>query len=90
MAKKGKLLTALDAHKRRNYELERQKSLQKKAQKRKNAKLAANSLDEVEDNGEANSSAAQLEEDSEGWESEGSEDVRTCCGGRGVAGEGVI
>ena len=79
MAKKSKLLAALDAHKGRNYELERQKSLQKKAEKRKKAKAEAKSLEVevlVEDNVSGNGSAAQ---DSEGWESEGSGDVRTEC-----------
>ena len=35
---KSKLLTALDSQKGRNYELEKQKSLQKKAAKRKKSK----------------------------------------------------
>ncbi|ODH53144.1 hypothetical protein GX48_00680 [Paracoccidioides brasiliensis] len=39
MAKKSKLLLALDAHKGRNYELERQKKLQKAAEKRKRTKV---------------------------------------------------
>ena len=39
MAKKSKLLLALDAHKGRNYELERQKKLQKAAAKEKKAKF---------------------------------------------------
>ncbi|MCJ1247750.1 rRNA-processing protein and EBNA1-binding protein ebp2 [Trapelia coarctata] len=78
MVKKSKLLAALDAHKGRNYEQERQKSLQKKAEKRKKAKTATKSFEDedlVEDNAEGNSSAAQLEEDSEGWESEDVEGV---------------
>ncbi|OJD15962.1 hypothetical protein AJ78_03831 [Emergomyces pasteurianus Ep9510] len=37
MVKKSKLLLALDAHKGRNYELERQKKLQKAAEKKKRA-----------------------------------------------------
>ena len=35
MARKSKLLSALDAHKGRNFELERQKKLQKAAEKKK-------------------------------------------------------
>ncbi len=42
MAKKGsKLLSALDNHKGRNYQLEHQKKLQKQAEKRKRAKREA-------------------------------------------------
>lgn len=37
MAKRSKLLYALDAHKGRNYDLERQKKLQKAAEKAKKA-----------------------------------------------------
>jgi len=93
MAKKSKLLAALDAHKGRNYELERQKGLQKKAEKRKNANVAAKSLeDEVlaEDNVQGNGSGPWLEEDNEGWEGEESEDVRTCCGGGEITGKRVV
>lgn len=38
MAKKSKLLSALDAHKNRDYGLERQKKMQKAAEKKKRAK----------------------------------------------------
>jgi rRNA-processing protein EBP2 len=92
MAKKSKLLAALDAHKGRNYELERQKGLQKKAEKRKNAQVAATSLEDealFKDNVQGNGSGSQLEEDNEGWESEESEDVRTCSGGGEIAGERI-
>ncbi|PGH02280.1 rRNA-processing protein EBP2 [Blastomyces parvus] len=51
MVKKSKLLSALDAHKGRNYELERQKKLQKAAEKRKRAAGGA-SKDAVNDNEE--------------------------------------
>lgn len=40
MAKKSKLLSALDAHKGRDFEKERQKKLQKAAEKRKRSKAA--------------------------------------------------
>ena len=82
MVKKSKLLAALDAHKGRNYELERQKALQKKAEKRKKAKVAAQSLDDEElDDGDAqgNGSGPRVEEGSEGSESDESDDVRTRC-----------
>lgn len=47
MVKKSKLLLALDAHKGRDYEKERQKKLAKAAEKRKAAKKAK-SQDEKE------------------------------------------
>ncbi|KAM5444362.1 rRNA-processing protein EBP2 [Microsporum ferrugineum] len=50
MAKKSKLLSALDAHKGRNFELERQKKLQKEASKRKNDKQLKNAEEEGEEN----------------------------------------
>ncbi|EGE83678.1 rRNA processing protein [Blastomyces dermatitidis ATCC 18188] len=49
MVKKSKLLSALDAHKGRNYELERQKKLQKAAERRKRAP-AGDSKDTLNDN----------------------------------------
>ncbi|KAG5300835.1 rRNA processing protein [Histoplasma ohiense] len=48
MAKKSKLLLALDAHKGRDYQLERQKKLQKAAEKKKRA-AAGDSNDTRED-----------------------------------------
>ncbi|PGH19432.1 hypothetical protein AJ80_03932 [Polytolypa hystricis UAMH7299] len=48
MPKKSKLLNALDAHKDRNYELERQKKMQKSAAKRKKARTT----EAVTENGE--------------------------------------
>ncbi|EEQ90049.2 rRNA processing protein [Blastomyces dermatitidis ER-3] len=51
MVKKSKLLSALDAHKGRNYELERQKKLQKAAERRKRAP-AGDSKDTLNDNEE--------------------------------------
>lgn len=51
MAKKSKLLSALDAHKNRDYGLERQKKMQKSAEKKKRAKNAGDEDegDEVEE-----------------------------------------
>ncbi|KLJ09534.1 hypothetical protein EMPG_15060 [Blastomyces silverae] len=51
MVKKSKLLSALDAHKGRDYELERQKKLQKAAERRKRA-AAGDSKDTLNDNEE--------------------------------------
>ncbi|KAK2855720.1 hypothetical protein FQN49_004907 [Arthroderma sp. PD_2] len=59
MAKKSKLLTALDAHKGRNYDLEHQKKLQKAASKRKQLKKADGEGDE-EDAEELKEDATQL------------------------------
>ncbi|MCJ1403730.1 rRNA-processing protein and EBNA1-binding protein ebp2 [Xylographa trunciseda] len=76
MARKSKLLAALDAHKGRDYKLERQKTLQKNAEKRKRTKEAAqdvtdDAIPEVEADGD--DVEAQLDEESEGWESDESE-----------------
>ena len=76
MAKKSKLLAALDAHKGRDYKLEKQKKLQKQAAKKKVSNSQLQSLDG--DNGQVggapiNGSRLGLEEDSEGWESDKSE-----------------
>ncbi|KAF3896577.1 Eukaryotic rRNA processing [Trichophyton interdigitale] len=48
MAKKSKLLSALDAHKGRNFELEHQKKLQKAANKRKEKQLKKTGEEEEE------------------------------------------
>ncbi|OAL69052.1 rRNA processing protein [Trichophyton violaceum] len=48
MAKKSKLLSALDAHKGRNFELEHQKKLQKAANKRKEKQLKKTEDEEEE------------------------------------------
>lgn len=75
MVKKSKLLTALDAHKGRDYEAERQKKLQKQAAKRKADKsvtledaLGRSIIAENGPNG-----IPELSEESEGWESDESE-----------------
>ena len=49
MARKSKLLIALDAHKRRDYNLEKQKKLQKQAGKRKKSRAMENKLDGEDD-----------------------------------------
>lgn len=49
MAKRSKLLSALDAHRGRDFDKERQQKLQKSAAKRKRSKAAAEE-EESEDN----------------------------------------
>lgn len=74
MAKKSKLLAALDAHKGRDYKLEKQKKQQKQAAKKKRTK-AARSISEEKENFEAqaNGTASMPEAESDGWESDESE-----------------
>jgi hypothetical protein len=52
MAKKSKLLSALDAHKNRDYGLERQKKLQKAAEKKKKARRVEDGDDDEEEGNE--------------------------------------
>lgn len=82
MAKKSKLLAALDAHKGRDYSLEKQKKLQKQAVKRKKARSRTEITEaEIETQEEipadipVNGTNHELEHDSEGWESDESEDA---------------
>ena len=83
MVKKSKLLAALDVHKGRNYELERQKALQKKAEKKKRIQARSKSLE----NGNADSSVVQngrsgpqVEEESDSWVSDVSTGPHTLAG----------
>ena len=75
MAKKSKLLTALDAHKGRNINLEKQRKQEKQAAKRKQARAQ----DEVEEKEnldlEANGAANESGDEFDGWETEQSQDV---------------
>lgn len=77
MVKKSKLLAALDAHKGKDYKLEKQKILQKKAEKRKKTKQPEQSEDteEGEKKTEAKGSIVQPDAGSEGWESDKSENA---------------
>jgi len=59
MARKSKLLSALDAHKGRNFELERQKKLQKAAEKKKKKRK-----EEEEEEEEKQRSKPETEENS--------------------------
>ena len=88
MAKKSKLLAALDAQQGRDSKLEKQKKLQKQAAKRKKArprKQRTAAEIENEEGDEAtggddipvNGAEHQLEDDSELWESDSSKDAVT-------------
>ena len=76
MAKKGKLLAALDAHKGRDYKLEKQKKLQKQAERRKRLKTVeqVSGSDNADENGaKVTGEGPRLEDESDGWESDESE-----------------
>ncbi len=74
MAKKGKLLAALDAHKGRNYKLEKQKRQQKQAIKKKRTKSQGPDSEEKENvKARPDATASLSETESDGWESDGSE-----------------
>ena len=73
MAKKSKLLAALDAHKGKDYKLEKQKALRKKAARRKAVKESrSSSADEnaVGDGNQLGNGVPEIQADSEGWESD--------------------
>ena len=73
---KSKLLTALDAHRGRNYKVEKQKKLQKQAAKKKRSKPPVQNDSEQKDNGETEVDGITVpmpEAESEGWESDESE-----------------
>ena len=72
MVKKSKLLAALDAHKGRDYKLEKQKRLQKQARKRKRSRIAEDAPNAIPEDGVAQSDSEEerLEELDEEWESD--------------------
>ena len=73
---KSKLLTALDAHRGRNYKVEKQKKLQKQAAKKKRSKPPVPNDSEQKEDGETEVNGitvSMLEAESEGWESDESE-----------------
>lgn len=80
MAKKSRLLAALDAHKGKDYKLEKQKKSQKQAANRKRELNPPhqNAVTEVEDirGKEVNGINFQPEAESDDWEGDESEDVR--------------
>ena len=76
MARKGKLLVAFDAHKGRDYTLEKQKKQQKQAAKKKRTKVQRSDWEEKENIGaKPNATVHAPEAESEGWESDESEAV---------------
>lgn len=76
MAKKSKLLAALDAHRGRDHKLEKQRKQQKQAEKRKKSRKAQEPLHLDEDGGNVitNGTAENQNTDSERWESEESDE----------------
>lgn len=76
MVKKSKLLAALDAHKGKDYKLEKQKILQKKAEKRKKTKQREQSEDTEEGERKTEAKKSIVEPDgSEDWESDEGENA---------------
>ena len=78
MARKSKLLAALDAHKGRNYELVKQKKSQKQAKKRKNSRATEDELDGEDDENVKpglKDDSSRLADESDGWESSVSEEA---------------
>ena len=77
MAKKSKLLAALDAHKGRDYELKKQKKLQKQAAKKKSSPQLQSSDVDGGPPGAAlvNGTGSEPEVESEGWESKEDENA---------------
>ncbi|KAK3167049.1 hypothetical protein OEA41_010174 [Lepraria neglecta] len=68
---KSKLIAALDAHRSRDYKLEKQKKLQKQAAKRKKSKAPDSNSEEKENvKADTNGSLAMPEAESDGWESD--------------------
>ena len=78
MARKSKLLAALDSQKGRDFNLEKQKKLQKQAVKRKRSKACPEGQQTVEDEREdvkivTQNSRIRAEAENDGWESGESE-----------------
>ena len=74
MAKKSKLFAALDAHKGRDYQAEKQKKQHKQAEKRKRMKKVKAHEEEKENlTGSVNGAVPELQTESDGWESDESE-----------------
>lgn len=73
MAKKGKLLTALDVHEGRDYKLEKQKKQQKEAARKNRQKTSGLNLGKENVNAHADGTASVPETESDGWESDESE-----------------
>ena len=77
MPKKSKLLAALDAHKGKDYKLEKQKKLQKQAGKRKKLKHISEEppIGDTDTTIDVNGIIPQLDEGSEGYETDESGDA---------------
>ena len=78
MARKSKLLAALDAHKRRDYKLEKQQKSQKQAEKRKKSRATGhrpNGEEDGNDMPELKGDRSKLADESDGWESAESEEA---------------
>ena len=77
MAKKSKLLAALDAHKGKDYKLQKQKKLRKQADRRKRSRPQPESsyVDDEEGGALNNGAIKELGVESDGWESEESEEA---------------
>ena len=71
---KGKLVAALDAHKGKDYNLIKQKKLQKAAEKRKRLKPQSSASEEKENvDTRVDGTMPQPDVESEGWKSDESE-----------------
>lgn len=77
MVKRSKLIATLDAHKGRDYQLEKQKKLQKQANKKKRSKSLPKIFTNQDDKENLDISIDGLQSmpdiESEGWESDESE-----------------
>ena len=78
MAKKSKLLAALDAHKGRDYMLEKQRKLQKQAARKRKSHLQVPNPDGEDGpigGAAANGANTEFETNGQGWESDKSQDT---------------
>ena len=78
MARKSKLLAAFDAHKHRDYRLEKQKKSQKQAEKRKKSRATRDKSDGDDDKNvtlEHKDDSSRPPDESDGWESIESEEA---------------
>ena len=85
MAKKSKLLAALDAHKGRDFNKEHHKKMRKQAERRKKkTKPGVDEVSEIESEAAGGAqvvgTSAQLDAESEGWETDESEAALTAVG----------
>ena len=73
MAKRSKLLMALDAHQGRDYKVEKQKKLQRQAVKRKSSRMQAPIFAKEDAKAFVNGSTAPVDNDCEACKSDKSE-----------------